>query len=177
MTREISPSYRVEQSRKERAVSLTADVGQPSRSSKDVEGDRLTALTEQQMSTRATPCVGYWAAYYINRDGGWSVACDALGRIIRCETAKLALKVARYRRRRLQPFRVGNPNVAPTEKLYGRDGAGRALLSAKIRRFPSLTPSSGLAYASGPSSFQTRRRGNLGRPTRATPLNMGVRSG
>jgi hypothetical protein len=44
----------------------------------DVEGDRLTALTEQQMSTRATSCVGYWAAYYINRDGGWSVACDAL---------------------------------------------------------------------------------------------------
>ncbi len=43
------------------------------------------------MSTRATPCVGYWAAYYINRDGGWSVACDALGRIIRCETEKLAL--------------------------------------------------------------------------------------
>jgi outer membrane receptor protein involved in Fe transport len=30
------------------------------------------------MSTRAKPCVGYWAACYINRDEGWSVACDAL---------------------------------------------------------------------------------------------------
>jgi hypothetical protein len=30
------------------------------------------------MPTRATPCVGYWAAYYINRNGDWSVACDAL---------------------------------------------------------------------------------------------------
>jgi hypothetical protein len=86
-------------------VSFTADVGQPVRSSIDVEGDRLTALTEQQMSIRATPCVGYWAAYYVNRDGGWSVACDALGRIIQCETEELALSVARYRRRRLQPLR------------------------------------------------------------------------
>ena len=109
-------------------MSLTADVGQPRRSSKDVEGDRLTALTEQQMSTRATPCVGYWAAYYINRDGGWSVACDALGRIIRCETEKLALSVARYRRRRLRPFRVGSRNLARTEKRDGRVGVGHALL-------------------------------------------------
>ena len=74
------------------------------------------------MLTRATPCVGYWAAYYVNRDGGWSVACDALGRIIRCETEKLALSVARYRRRRLQPLRGENPNLARTEKRYGRDG-------------------------------------------------------
>jgi len=82
-------------------VSFTADVAQPRRSSKDFERDRLTALTGQQMSTRATPCGGYWAAHYINRDGGWSVARDALGRIIRCETEKLALSVARHRRRRL----------------------------------------------------------------------------
>ena len=64
----------------------------------------FTADAGQQMSTRATPCVGYWAAYYINRDGGWSVACDAFGRIIRCETEKLALSVARYRHRRLGQF-------------------------------------------------------------------------
>jgi len=57
------------------------------------------------MTTRAKACIGYWAAHYINRDGGWSVACDALGRIIRCKTKKLALSVARYRRRRLQPLR------------------------------------------------------------------------
>jgi hypothetical protein len=118
------------------------------------------------MSTRATPCVGYWAAYYINRDGGWSVACDGLGRIIRCETEKLALSVARYRRRRLQPLRGGNRNLACTEKRYGRDGASRAFLfSTEIREFPSLTPTSGMAYASGPSSFQTRHRGNLGSST------------
>ena len=55
--------------------------------------------------TRAKPFVGYWAAYYINRDGGWSVACDARGRIIRCETEKLALSVARYRLRRLHLLR------------------------------------------------------------------------
>jgi hypothetical protein len=110
-------------------VSFTADVDRPRRSAKDVKGDLLTALTEQQMSTRATPCVGYWAAYYINRNGGWSVACDALGRIIRCETEKLALSVARYRRRRLQPFRGGNPNLMRTEKRYGRDSAGRAIAS------------------------------------------------
>jgi hypothetical protein len=72
----------------------------------------LTALTQQQMSIRATPCVGYWAAYYVNRDGDWSVACDALGRTIRCETEKLALSVARYRRRRLRPLREENPNLA-----------------------------------------------------------------
>ena len=106
-------------------MSFTADVGQPRRSSKDVEGDRLTALTEQQMSIRATPCVGYWAAYYINRDGGWSVACDALGRIIRCETEKLALSVARYRRRRLLPFR-GSPDLA--ERQHGRISVGGGLL-------------------------------------------------
>jgi hypothetical protein len=56
------------------------------------------------MPTRATPCGGYWAAHYVNRNGDWSIACDALGRIIRCETEKLALSVARYRRRRLRQF-------------------------------------------------------------------------
>ena len=85
-------------------MSFTADVGQPVRSSIDVEGDRLTALTEQQMSIRATPCVGYWTAHYVNRNGNWSIACDALGRIIRCQTEKLALSVASYRRRRLRQF-------------------------------------------------------------------------
>jgi hypothetical protein len=57
------------------------------------------------LTTQARPRVGYWAAYYINRNGSWSAACDALGRIIRCETKALALSVARYRRRRLQPLR------------------------------------------------------------------------
>lgn len=89
-------------------MSFTADVGQLRRSSQDVEEDWLTALAEQQMLTRATACVGYWAASYINRDGGWSVACDGLGRVIRCETEQLALSVARYRRHRLQPLREGN---------------------------------------------------------------------
>jgi hypothetical protein len=102
-------------------VEFTADVGQPRRTSKDVERNRLTALTKQQTSTRATPCFGYWAAYYINRDGAWSVACDALGRIIRCETKKLALSVAHYRRRRLQPLGGGKPNLARTEKRYDGD--------------------------------------------------------
>jgi hypothetical protein len=89
------------------------------------------------MSIRAVPCVGYWAAYYINRDGGWSVACDALGRIIRCETARLALSVARYRRRRLQPLQAGNPNLA--EKLYGRNSDGGALLlSQEFKSLPRL---------------------------------------
>jgi hypothetical protein len=99
------------------------------------------------MSIRATPCVGYWAAYYINRDGGWSVACDALGRIIRCETEKLALSVARYRRRRLQPLQGENPNLARTERLNSRDGAGRAV---EIRGFPSLARTSGLAVRQPP---------------------------
>jgi hypothetical protein len=67
------------------------------------------------MTTRAKACVGYWAAHYINRDRGWSVACDALDRIIRCKTEKLALSVARYRRRRLQPLRGGSANPANTE--------------------------------------------------------------
>jgi hypothetical protein len=91
------------------------------------------------MLTRATPCVGYWAAYYVNRDGGWSVACDALGRIIRCETEKLALSVARYRRRRLQPLRGGNPDLAHTEKRHGRDGADRVRLFSR-RRLPWPSP-------------------------------------
>jgi hypothetical protein len=63
------------------------------------------------MSIRATPCVGYWAAHYINRNGGWSVVCDALGRIIRCETEQLALSVARYRRRRLRPLQGGTLKI------------------------------------------------------------------
>jgi hypothetical protein len=91
----------------------------------EVEGDRLRALTEQQMSTRASPCVGYWAAYYINRDGGWSVACDALGRIIRCETEKLALSVARYRLRRLQPLRGGDLKCIRRNPSVRSAGSGR----------------------------------------------------
>jgi hypothetical protein len=116
------------------------------------------------MSTRAKPCVGYWAACYINRDEGWSVACDALGRIIRCETEKLALSVARYRRRRLQPLRGGNPNLARTEKRHGRHGAGRALLfSAEVRRFPSLAPPSDMARTGDrPRSKKQRRKETLG---------------
>jgi hypothetical protein len=105
---------RVLQSTTERTMLFTAGVGQPGRSSMEVEGDRLAARTERLVSTRATLCVGYWAALYINRDGGWSVACDALGRIIRCETEKLALSVARYRRRRLQPLRGGSQNSINT---------------------------------------------------------------
>jgi hypothetical protein len=99
---------------------------------------RRTALTERQVSTRATPCVGYWAAYYINREGGWSVACDALGRIIRCETEELALSVARYRRRRLQPFR-GSPDLA--ERQHGRISVGGGLLfTQQFEGSPELPP-------------------------------------
>jgi len=87
---------------------------------KDVEGS-TDSTTEQQMTTLAKPCFGYWAAYYINRDGGWSVACDALGRIIRCETEKLALSVARYRRRRLQPLQGRSTNPARVESRHGSD--------------------------------------------------------
>jgi hypothetical protein len=61
----------------------------------------------------SSPGVGYWAAHYINRDGSWSVARDALGRIIRCETEKLALSVARYRRRRLQQLPLSSPDTSP----------------------------------------------------------------
>ena len=46
------------------------------------------------MATQAKPSIGYWAAYDINCDGGWSIACDAPGRIIRYETDKLALAIA-----------------------------------------------------------------------------------
>jgi hypothetical protein len=101
-------------------VLFMADVGPTSLSSKDLEQDQLTALTGRQISTRAMPRAGYWAAHYINRDGCWSVACDALGRIIRCETEKLALSVARYRRRRLQPWQEGNPNLTRTENSVGQ---------------------------------------------------------
>jgi hypothetical protein len=65
------------------------------------------------MTTHALPCVGYWAAHYINRNGVWSVACDALGHTIRCETRLLALSVARYRRRRLQPLPLSSPDTSP----------------------------------------------------------------
>lgn len=52
------------------------------------------------------PFVGQgWAAYYVNRDGQFQVALDALGRPIQCETKALALSVARYRRRRLKIWR------------------------------------------------------------------------
>ena len=142
-------------------MSFTVDMGRPRRSSKDVERDRLTALTKQPMSTRATPCVGYWAAQYINRDGGWSVACDALGRIIRCETEKLALSVARYRRRRLRPFRVGGPNVARIEKRDVRAGVGHALLFT--RKFEgSAWPRQRSVFVPNTASWKSRR------PARAT---------
>ena len=119
-----------------------ADVEQLWHSSQHVEGDRPTALTEKQTSTRAILYVGYWAAYYINRDGGWSVACDALGRTIRCETEKLALSVARYRRRRLQPLRGRSPKLARTERrsagtLSPRFGP-RICAPAKWRAAPSV---------------------------------------
>lgn len=113
------------------------------------------------MTTQAIPCVGYWAAHYINRDGVWTFAYDALGRIIRCETKELALSVARYRRRRLRPLRGGNSNLARTERRHGQNTDRTSLFPRKFKDFASLTPASGLAYASGPSAFQTRRRGNL----------------
>ena len=125
--------------------------------------DRLTALNGAAMTTQAIPCVGYWAAHYINRDGVWTVACDALGRIIRCETEKLALSVARYRRRRLRPLRGGNRSLARTERRHGRNAADYApLFLQKFNDFASFTPVSRFVYASGPSSFQTRRRRTLG---------------
>ena len=77
------------------------------------------------MTTRAKACVGYWAAHDINRDGGGSVACDALGRIIRCKTKKLALSIACYRRRRLQPLRGGSANLANTEMRQGKEVRAR----------------------------------------------------
>src|SRR6516225_6641178 len=89
------------------------------------------------MTTQAKPCFGYWAAHYINRDGGWSVACDALGRIIRCETEKLALSVAPYRRRRLQPLRGSSTNPSRVESRHGSDvtwSNGVHRLITRIRR-------------------------------------------
>lgn len=80
------------------------------------------------MTTQARPRIGYWAAYYINRDGSWSVACDALSRIIRCETEKLALLVARYRRRRLQPL-GGRNRRASGQTLGGSANAAGAILT------------------------------------------------
>jgi hypothetical protein len=71
------------------------------------------------MTTQAKPYGGHWAAYYINRDGSWSVACDALGRIIRCETEELALLVARYRHRRLRHF-VYRSQDRPYEKRFSK---------------------------------------------------------
>jgi hypothetical protein len=96
------------------------------------------------MTTKAIPCVGYWAAHYINHDRVWTFACDALGRIIRCETKELALSVARYRRRRLRPLRRGNPNLARTERRPGRNTDRASLFPRKFKDFASLTPASGL---------------------------------
>lgn len=53
----------------------------------------------------AVPRGGFWSAHYVNRDGKWAVARDALGNLIACDTEKLALSVARYRRRRLKIWR------------------------------------------------------------------------
>lgn len=41
-----------------------------------------------------------WFAHYVDRDGKWRIALDALGREIICHTEALALSVARYRRKR-----------------------------------------------------------------------------
>jgi hypothetical protein len=79
------------------------------------------------LTTQARPRVGYWAAYYINRNGSWSAACDALGRTIRCETEALALSVARYRRRRLQPLRARNPRASSRILGGSADSAGAIL--------------------------------------------------
>jgi hypothetical protein len=99
------------------------------------------------MTTQAKPCFGYRAAYYINRDGGWSVACDALGRVIRCETQKLALSVARYRRRRLQPSRWGNPRASGRTLGSSVNAVGAILTRDPVwvqtRRQPFPRPSLG----------------------------------
>lgn len=50
------------------------------------------------------PLHNNWLAFYVSREG-WTMACDALGRPIRCETERLALSVAKYRRRRLKKWR------------------------------------------------------------------------
>ena len=55
--------------------------------------------------TRAVPTLSGWAAWYIDRDAGWRLAGNALGRAIICETAALAISVARSRRRRLKPLK------------------------------------------------------------------------
>jgi hypothetical protein len=83
-------------------VSFTADVGQPKAIFERCRGDRLTHGAENAYPSYTLRRL--LGAYYINRNGDWSVACDALGRIIRYETEKLALSVARYRRRRLRQF-------------------------------------------------------------------------
>jgi hypothetical protein len=97
------------------------------------------------VTIQGRPRVGYWAAYYINRDGSWSVACDALGRIIRCETEKLALSVARYRRRRLQPLRERNPRAS------GRPLGGSANGAQPILMRDALD------HATGPQRKSPRR--------------------
>ncbi|WP_050419764.1 hypothetical protein [Bradyrhizobium tropiciagri] len=127
---------------------------------KDVEGS-TDSTREQQMTTLAKPCFGYWAAYYINRDGGWSVACDALGRVIRCETEKLALSVARYRRRRLQPlpcrlstraglvFAFASDNGLPILKVEDWNGpAGPSAISA-TRSFAECAGYGGVSSPEG----------------------------
>jgi hypothetical protein len=97
------------------------------------------------LTTQARLRVGYWAAYYINRNGSWSAACDALGRIIRCETKTLALSVARYRRRRLQPLRERNPHAA-----------GRPLGSSTYGTQPILMRDA-LDHTTGPQRKSPRR--------------------
>jgi hypothetical protein len=75
------------------------------------------------MPIRATPCVGYWAAHYVNRNGDWSIACDALGLhhpVRDRETSALG--------RALSPSSSpavarGGPILARTEKRSGRGAA------------------------------------------------------
>lgn len=55
--------------------------------------------------TRAVPTLSGWAAWYIDRDAGWRLAGNALGRAIICETAALTISVVRSRRRRLKPLK------------------------------------------------------------------------
>lgn len=54
--------------------------------------------------TKASKIGSIWLAEYRNRDGDWRVARDARGRTLKCETRTLALSVAAYRRRRLEPL-------------------------------------------------------------------------
>lgn len=49
---------------------------------------------------------GGWLAFYVGRENEWRLAHDALGHPIVCDNEQLALSVATYRRRRLQPLEV-----------------------------------------------------------------------